>query len=514
MNSVTSTDLARPRADYSRRGPLRTAGIATTLGLLCFGGGCIPHVGGKPAAPTKPNQYWDPPKAAVTRDSIPQTPVPPDIEPRLAKLTLPDVVDIAMSNNPLTRESYHQARAAGATIGAAYGAYLPQATVSGFVERQGTILASGASGTSSGVVVQGSAFHTFEEGSGSVSWLLFSFGEMPSFNYAKQAAFAASFNFNAAVQLSILTVEQAYFSYNAAKAIVQGDSQSVREDSANLAAAQARKQVGVATNSDVLQAQTTLSQAILTLETDLATVQTTRGSLAVAMGVPATIPYDISPEPPNVPIQSVTESVDTLVERAVRSRPDLAAFRAQARQAKAEVGIVRGQGLPSLTFGATGFRTSYDVPRLNQSVLTATLGISIPILNVPNWFNIKQASELAKASAANVDYERDVVVNQVFTSYYNLGTATSRVKTSDDLLASAQASYDLALGQYKAGVGSILTVLTAQAALDSARSQEASARWIWYSSLAQLSHDVGIIGVHGEANLSLSADSSHKSPPR
>ncbi len=513
MNSVTLIDLARPRADYCRRGPLRTAGIATTLGLLCFGTGCIPHVGGKPAAPTKPNQYWTPPKAAITRDSIPQTPVPPDIEPRLAKLTLVDVVNVALLNNPLTRVSYFEARAAGATIGAAYGAYLPQATLSGFAARQGT-RSAGTTTTSSGTVVTGSAFHSFDEGTGSVSWLLFSFGEMPSFSYAKQGAFAASFNYNAAVQTAILTVEQAYFSYNAAKAIVQGDSESVREDSANLAAAQARHQVGVATNSDVLQAQTTLAQAVLTLETDLATVQTTRGSLAVAMGLPATVRYDISPEPPNVPIQSVSESVDTLVEQAVRSRPDLAAFRAQARQAQAEVGVIRGQGLPSLTFNGTNGRTSFDTPRFNTTSYFANIGISIPILNVPNWFNIKNAKELARASAANAQYERDVVVNEVFTSYYNLRTATARVKTADDLLASAQASYDLALGQYKAGVGSILTVLTAQAALDSARSQQSSARWIWYSSLAQLSHDVGVIGLHGETNLGLTPDSTRTAPPR
>jgi outer membrane protein len=481
------------------------------LGLVSLCSGCIPSVGGKPAAPPKPDQYWQPPKAAITPDSIPQTPVPSDVEPRLARLTLADVVDVALSNNPLTRVSYFEARAAGATIGAAYAAYLPTATATALAARQGN-RSSGTTTTSSGVVVKGSAFHTFEEGIGSVSWLLFSFGEVSSFDYAKQATFAASFNYNAAVQTAILTVEQAYFSYNSAKAIVQGDSQSVREDSANLAAAQARRQVGVATNSDVLQAQTTLSQAVLTMETDLATVQTTRGSLAVAMGLPATVPYDIAPEPPNVPIQAVSESVDTLVERAVRTRPDLAAFRAQARQAQADVGVIRGQALPTLNFTATANHTNFDIPGLNTSAYLAEFGLSIPVLNIAAWFNVKQASELAKSSVANAEYERDVVINEVFTSYYTLQTATARVKTSDDLLASAQASYDLALGQYKQGVGSILTVLTAQAALDSARSQHASARWIWYSSLAQLSHDVGVIGIHGEPNLTLSGDSIKAAP--
>jgi outer membrane protein len=515
---VNPPDLSRPFIGYRPRVPLRAAGGIVVLGLISLLSSCIhnpPHVGGKPSAPTAPNRFWTPPKQAITRDSVPQTPVPPDIAPRLAHLTLPDVVDVALINNPLTRESYAQARAAGATIGAAYGAYLPQITVSGFGTREGST--AGTSATTSGGVVSGGGYHTLEQATGSVSWLLFSFGELAGFSYAKEAAFAASFNHNATVQTTILGVEQAYFNYNAAKAIARGDSESVREDSANLAAAQARHQVGVATNSDVLQAQTTLSQAELTLETDVGSVETTRGTLAVAMGLPATTAYDITAEPPNVPIQGVADKVDSLVERAVHSRPDLAAYRAQARQAEAEVGIVRGEGLPTLTFGASGTRTDRVVQPFNQccgNTYSAQIGISIPLFQgFTNAYNVFQAQELAKASAANAEYQRDVVINQVFTSYYTLKTSTVRVKSTDDLMASAQASYDLALGQYKQGVGSILTVLTAQAALDSARSQEASARWTWYSSLAQLSHDVGVIGIHGEPNLTL-GDSTAGSGPR
>ena len=173
--------------------------------------------------------------------------------------------------------------------------------------------------------------------------------------------------------------------------------------------------------------------------------------------------------------------------------------------------------MPTLTFGASGTRTDRIVAPFSNccgNTYSAQVGISIPVFQgFTNSYNIFQAQELAKASAANAEYQRDLVINQVFTSYYNLKTATVRVKSTDDLMASAQASYDLALGQYKQGVGSILTVLTAQAALDSARSQEASARWTWYSSLAQLSHDVGVIGLHGEPNLTL-GDSTAGSGPQ
>jgi len=68
------------------------------------------------------------------------------------------------------------------------------------------------------------------------------------------------------------------------------DAETVREDSANLAAANARHTAGVATISDILQAKTTLSQAELTIETDERNGPDTRGALAVAMGFPAKCP--------------------------------------------------------------------------------------------------------------------------------------------------------------------------------------------------------------------------------
>jgi outer membrane protein TolC len=311
---------------------------------------------------------------------------------------------------------------------------------------------------------------------------------------------------NATMQSVILAVEQAYFDYNAAKAVRDAQLATVREDSANLAAAKARHAAGVGTISDVLQAQTVLSQAELDLETADGSVQTTRGALAIAIGVPATVSYDIQAEPPQIPIAGITQSVDSLVERAVRSRPDLAAYRAQARSAAANVGAIRGQGLPSLFLSGTGGHT-YDLRKVQSNtgnIWTAQLGVSIPIFQgFQTTYGTLQAQEQAKASAANAEYQRDQVVYQVFTAYYNLRTATAHVHSADDLLASAQQSYNVARGKYKEGVGSILDLLTAEAALASARSQQAQARWTWYSTLAQLSHDVGVIGIHGEPLLQL-----------
>jgi outer membrane protein TolC len=65
-------------------------------------------------------------------------------------------------------------------------------------------------------------------------------------------------------------------------------------------------------------------------------------------------------------------------------------------------------------------------------------------------------------------------------------------------LASARQSAEVASGQYKEGVGSILDLLSAQKSLAMARAEQINAHLGWFVSLAQLAHDVGILGLRGD----------------
>src|SRR5207253_9090894 len=88
---------------------------------------------------------------------------------------------------------------------------------------------------------------------------------------------------------------------------------------------------------------------------------------------------------------------------------------------------------------------------------------------------------------------------QVWSSYYEVQTAAQRVKTSRDLLKSAAQSVDVVTNRYKAGVGSILDVLTAEAALENARAQEVQARADWFVTMAQFAHDIGAVDPQQES---------------
>jgi TolC family type I secretion outer membrane protein len=479
---------------------LGTFVLATVSATLIAGCG-TPGVRGVAGVAPAPNVLWTPPRqptAALPPAPPPQ--LPPDLAERVAQLKLTDVIDIALRNNTATNAAWADARAAAASYGVARGQYYPTLGLSGSYQTLKTVPSN----------VPVSLTRQLYGATLTLSWLLFDFGgRSGAVGGAREALVAADWTHNATLQAVVLTVEQAYFGYLGTKALLAAQQTTFAEAQTNLRAAEQRHNVGLATIADVLQAKTALSQAQLTLESTQGQLQTTRGALALSMGLPANVPYDLGlPADTAIPL-GVTDSVDTLIERAVRERPDLAAQRAQVALARARVSVARAQALPSLSVGGnTGETRIVNTPTFGNSY-TATVTISIPVFSGgAQIYNIQAASAAADAALERARGFEQQVVFQVFNAYYALRTATQQVRTSTDLLASATQSEQVALGRYKAGAGSLLDLLTAQAALASARAQSIGARFSWYIALAQLAHDVGILSLDGTSTLHRQSDST------
>jgi outer membrane protein TolC len=314
---------------------------------------------------------------------------------------------------------------------------------------------------------------------------------------------AADLTHNSTVENTILQVESAAFSYLGTRAQRDAAKVALDEATAALDAANERHRVGLATIADVLQARTAQSQAQLALETFEGSLLVTRGALAVAMGLAANTPIDI----PNVPaadsVHFVAESVDTLIELAVRNRPELATARAQAAAAQSQIRVVRAAMLPALALAGTGATNGSSAPGFSGPLYQAGVGIQVPVFTgFSTQFDVRAAQEQYQSALARAERTKPQVIQQVFTAYYTLRTSTQRVRTTRDLLASATQSEVVARERYKEGVGSIVDLLIAQSALASARAESADARWAWRSSLAQLAHDVGILNARGDTTFS------------
>src|SRR5205085_1713290 len=158
---------------------------------------------------------------------------------------------------------------------------------------------------------------------------------------ARQNLFAANLTHNATIQNTVLQAQVAYFNYMATLALLGAERSAIAEAQANLTAAQQRNRVGLATIADVLQARTALSQEQLNLETTQGNLQAARGGLAAALGLPANLPFDLQPITEPSSVRGLALSVDSVINEALRNRPDLQSARAQAEAAAQSVRVAR-----------------------------------------------------------------------------------------------------------------------------------------------------------------------------
>ena len=503
--------------------------LASFVPVLLLAAACAPatpRIDGVAGTPPDPATPWTVPARVRTP---PPASAPPDAPAatlalatdsasagRAAELSMTDVVDLALRNNPATRESWALARAAVDQYGSARGELYP--TINGNVTAVrsassaggGTVTVTGTGagtgdttgGTRTGTgSVGASATRTILTPSISLSYLVFDFGgRAGTIESAKQQAIAADLAHNVTLQNVVLQVESALFSYLATHALRDAQMTAVQEARADTAAAEARLRVGVGTLEEVLQTRTALAQEVLQLATLEGSLLTTRATLASTMGLPANARFEIPNITANDSVAAVAASVDTLINRAITSRPDLAQARAEANALAAQIRIARSAGYPALTLSSTG---SYTRPIQGTSTsatrnYSLVLGVQIPIFNgFSRQFDTRTAQAQYEAGLARVASTQQQITVQVFTSYAALQTSTQRLTAAADLLASATQSADVALGRYREGVGTIVDVLLARSALVSARADEIQARWEWRTALAQLAHDVGTLDQNG-----------------
>lgn len=413
--------------------------------------------------------------------------LPSEVVEKGGTLTLAQAIDLSLRNSPLTRDAWFRARAAAAEVGVKKGAWFPALELDANLTRHKQAL----SGT---LTIQNTTFGP----SLSLNWLLLDAGgRQADIDEARAALFSSDWLHDATIQNVILDTAVAYYGYLYGKALVVAQEANVKAARESLTAADERHRAGVATIADVLLARTAESQAELDLTSAQGLVRTIRGALATQLGVPANIPVEAGELPEIENLDRVKESVDRLIEQAARDRPDLAAKRFDVEKAEAHVRSVRSAGLPAL-FALGSLGRTYFESRTGTNgvgVYSGAILFSFPVFSgFSNVYDIKKAQEEAKAAQAEAQDFANQVVLQVWTSYSALQTSTQRVRTTRDLLASAQQSQEVASGRYRAGVGGILDLLAAQSAFASARAQEVQARTEWYLSLARLAHDIGALG--------------------
>ncbi len=387
-------------------------------------------------------------------------------------LGLPDVVNLALCNNPQTREVWASSRAQAAQVGVSKASYLPSASLSASGNRN----SPGASQRSIGL---------------SLSYLLYDFGtRAANLENARQLLAAANATQDSTVQAVFLSAVQSFYQTQSSLAALDAARESERAAKESFAAAEARYLAGSATPADKLQAQTAYSQATLNRITADGNLKNAQGTLANMLGLDANRNVMLAPASTSAVQEGFERDVGTLIEQARQRRPDLQAAAAQLKAAEAGTDAARASGKPSISLTASTDQT--DKAGTTSHGSTLGLSVSVPIFSgFAPTYRVRAAEALVETRNAQLERLRLQVALDVWTAYQNLTTATQSLRSTADLLSSAEQSERVALGRYKAGVGSILDALNAQSALAGARQQRIQAMFNWNISRATLAQAMG-----------------------
>jgi outer membrane protein len=412
----------------------------------------------------------------------------------ITALNLADVVSFALCNNPQTRVAWASSRVQAAQVGVSKAGYLPNAALNASATHNLSGSPAAANQRNVGVTL---------------SYLLYDFGSRAAnLENARQLLAAVIATQDNTVQTIFLAAIQAFYQAQATYAALDAALESERAAKESFAAAEARYNAGSATPADKLQAQTAYSQATLNRITTEGSQKNAQGALANMLGLDANrhvalVTANITAIPDNF-----EGDINALIEQARQHRPDLQAAAAQIKAAEASVDAARAAGRPSISLTASSNRiSSGDIASHNSLV---GINLSVPIFyGYSTTYRVRAAEATVDVKNSQLEQLRLQVALDVWTAYQNLTTATQSLRTTADLLSSAEQSERVVLGRYRAGVGSILDVLNAQSALASARQQRIQSTFNWNINRAVLAETMGSLD---ESLLQTLPDASSQQP--
>lgn len=392
--------------------------------------------------------------------------------------TLAELIDLAEAHNPQTRIAWENAKIQAAELGIARSELYPSvaAVVLALTNRQGVLF-----GSSFVLQTLGLYQAQFE-----VNYLIFDFGaRLSRIELSRTNLLGSNFAFNDAHLSVIYETTTAFYRLSNAEAQVLAARANLTNAQTVQQAVEERLTHGLATLPDALEARSSTAQSEYDLQAAIGVEEIARGDLLTAITAPPSSSLQVQPiEEMPVP-DTLSDSLEAVMNRALEQRPDLLERVAQLRGTESEIRGARSAFLPTLGFhGQAGRVRAYG----QQDLLPGTYAGPTTTWNAQltlNWTLFdgggrRNALERAHADHRRAEDEinllRDDIANQVWAAYSDSKTALRRRQAAAALLSASNESYNSSLEAYRYGVRSLLDVVSAQRTLAQARATEVAAR--------------------------------------
>ena len=289
-----------------------------------------------------------------------------------------------------------------------------------------------------------------------------------------------------------LAVATAFFNVLASERLTTVREAQLAEAQQQLALSQAQVKAGVAAQADVIQVQATVAQAQVNVLLARAQIATSKAGLQAAIGTDAAAPVEVQ-EPPAPPL-TIPVTADAAIQAAVTDRAEVAKAEAAVQSDQAALALAQVNAGPQLSVGVgTTYTPVSTSPVLANSTtygLTAT--IALPLYNVGAQAGVDQAQATVRSAQAQFDATVVSVRQDAYQSYLAALQDAQTITATQAAQAAADAALAVAEGQYRAGVGTIVAVTTAQANAAQAEVNAVTAVYTYQTALATLRHAQGM----------------------
>ncbi|MBB3954011.1 efflux transporter outer membrane subunit [Novosphingobium sediminicola] len=421
--------------------------VAASLLALALGGCNMAPAYVRPAAPVAP-QWPQGAAYAPAQDGEAGMPWRKVIsDPKLTQ-----VVEMALSNSRSLREQVAAVAQARATYRIARSAQLP------------TISAGADASLSRGLSNKGLNSNSYDASAGMSSFTIDLFGRLRNQSKADFESYLASQSGLRSARLTLVEeVATAYVTYASDSNLLALARETVSSGERTLALTQSLFQSGLANGTDVESARTVVESA----KSDVASYTTAtaqdRNALDLLVGkqvddtlLPKAL-EDLDPAIANVPAG--------LSSAVLLRRPDVVEAEHQLIGANASVGAARAAFFPTISLTSTIGVASTALSSLftgGAASWNLAPSASVPLLGGSNRGNLAYARATKDYYLAAYEKVVQTAFRDVANGLAQRGTIRDQRAAQERYVAAARKAWLLAQDQFKAGIGTYQTALTAQ----------------------------------------------------
>lgn len=398
-------------------------------------------------------------------------------------LTLAELINIALENNPSTRQAWWNAQRAASYLGNAQSASYPQLDLNLNTRHGRTFKFVNGPDTN----------YTVSSAELSLSYLLLDFGErQASIEAAKMGLQAANWQTDATLQQVIVNVlENAYSTIHSIE-VFQAALISSDDAEKLLHIAKELYEVGLNSLSDIYTSEAALAQMKMEVIQQKTLLDIQKNKLAVSLGISPEIPLQLAPfnPPPNVANVSTSE----LITLAKQQRADLLAKRANLSESYAKLERARTAYYPKVTLSSYGGAERAFRDKAHGAHYQVAFNIDIPLFNgFASMYEKGIAYANARLSAEELaKVELDIAL-EVLTYSKLVESTQEMLEYANSNLQNSQLAYEGILDKYKAGTERMSETSSALRQLLAARVRYSDIKTRQMIALANLAYATGIL---------------------